>query len=444
MNTALTRLPKGILFTPLSTFAPSAWLFLSILSLCFEKQALVAQLIESDRGALEHLVGSYQSASGVPGLAVGLVDANEVVIAVSGVRAAAPAPSSPLSETDVFNIGSNFKAITATIAARAVEKGQLQWDSTLGQVFPEYAATGNPQMLAVTLKQLLAHRGGAGGDTRILELLNDLTGSAEEIRAKAVPIVLNAGPDTPIDSYSYSNIGYGLAGAMLERVSGKTFDFLVESELRVGLNMPSLMRGSPGGTDLLHINAPLGHDEEGMPVTPAEESLPEGLEPAGLYSVNMEDWAKLIRVHLQTPEYANYLSADSLAELHTGVGGPIGPGPEGDIHYGLGWVTLNLDGESYLYHNGSNGYWYSAALLNPSNDRAILLASNQESSGVTAIEGLISDAKVRAWMSGSALVPEPATGIFAAALLAIALLAKRGKFRSAARGGDPHAISSGL
>src|SRR3954454_10886807 len=66
---------------------------------------------------------------------------------------------------DRFHIGSDTKAMTALIAAMLVEAGKIRWTSTVGEVFPELAATMDPAVKGVTLEQLLSHISGIPSDT---------------------------------------------------------------------------------------------------------------------------------------------------------------------------------------------------------------------------------------------------------------------------------------
>ena len=65
-----------------------------------------------------------------------------------------------VSVEDQFHLGSNNKAMTATMLATLVEEGKLSWNTTLEEVFPELAQKMQPAYGRVTLEQLLAHRAG--------------------------------------------------------------------------------------------------------------------------------------------------------------------------------------------------------------------------------------------------------------------------------------------
>ncbi len=66
---------------------------------------------------------------------------------------------------DRIHIGSDGKAMTATIAGMLVESGDLRWDSTIGEVLGDAVPGMNPALAAVTLDQLLSHSSGIPTDT---------------------------------------------------------------------------------------------------------------------------------------------------------------------------------------------------------------------------------------------------------------------------------------
>ncbi len=71
-------------------------------------------------------------ATGSPGAMVAVVDADGPRVAAAGVRIRGG--DAPVTPDDLWHMGSNTKAMTATLAARLVEQGVIGWDSTIGTV----------------------------------------------------------------------------------------------------------------------------------------------------------------------------------------------------------------------------------------------------------------------------------------------------------------------
>src|SRR5665213_2202462 len=114
--------------------------------------------------SLNALLRPYLSRYSLPALGAAVVRGGVIVAAGAvGVRRA----GSDIAVTidDRFHIGSDTKAMTALLAAMFVEQGALRWDSTVGGVFPELAATMDPALRGVTLTQLLSHSSGLPSDS---------------------------------------------------------------------------------------------------------------------------------------------------------------------------------------------------------------------------------------------------------------------------------------
>ena len=108
-------------------------------------------------GALETIRDRHH----LPALAaIAMIDGKIESLSAVGVRKV----GAPVKVTvdDCWQIGSDTKSMTATLAAIFVEKGWVKWETTVGEVFPEMEM--KPAWRGVTLEQLLTHRSGAPGD----------------------------------------------------------------------------------------------------------------------------------------------------------------------------------------------------------------------------------------------------------------------------------------
>src|SRR6266536_3115421 len=99
----------------------------------------------------------------VPGIAAAVVRNGEIVaLGVAGVRTRGKGDK--IATADRFHIGSDTKTMTAMLCGILVDEGKMKWGQTLGETFPELKRSMHAQYQAVTLEQLLTHRGGAPGD----------------------------------------------------------------------------------------------------------------------------------------------------------------------------------------------------------------------------------------------------------------------------------------
>jgi len=286
---------------------------------------------------------------------------NVVAQGAAGVRSSTG--QDPVQLFDRFVLGSCGKSMTATLVARLVARGALSFETTLAAVFPELAAQMQPAYRGVTVAVLLAHRGGVPA---VPPIPLPLEGDPVTQRARAVPMILTLPPQgVPGQTYLYSNLGYVLVGAVLDRVTGVAFEYLAAAELFQPLGLATAGFLAPTGSE-----APRGHTPFWLPL-PADSPLypPAGASPAGLYHMSLPDWAKYAAVHLGIgPE--GYLAPELLARLHAPWSLLAGD------DYAMGWHTGPSAFGTALHHDGSDGYWSARIVLLPTFGYAILMASN--------------------------------------------------------------------
>ena len=118
----------------------------------------------------------------VPAMAV-VVVTNDGIKFAGAVGVRKRGTEVPVTLDDLWHLGSDGKAMTGTLIARLVERGQLRWDSTLAEIFPELAPQMNPEFQKVTLLQLLSHRAGLPAN---LDLAGYSGDDVQSLRLRAV------------------------------------------------------------------------------------------------------------------------------------------------------------------------------------------------------------------------------------------------------------------
>jgi CubicO group peptidase (beta-lactamase class C family) len=311
----------------------------------------------------------------VPALAAAVVK-NDRLVGQGAVGLRRSTGKEKVTVDDSFHIGSCTKAMTATLCARLVEQGKLKWDSTIGEVFADQAEKIAPEFHSVTLEQLLNHRSGLPEDrspsTDIWSGVHELDGPMIRRRRKLVELVLAKKPATkPGEKHQYSNLGYTIAGAMCERVTGKAYEDLMRAELFEPLGMKTAGFGPPGSGK--NVDQPQGHAfvlGAILPIPPGEMAdNPPIIAPAGTVHCSLADWAKFAAMHVRgARDKDTLLSAESFRKLHTPT--------DGD--YSFGWVSAKRGwaGGTALTHSGSNTIWFAVVWLAPKQDQAFLAACN--------------------------------------------------------------------
>ena len=275
----------------------------------------------------------------------------------------------PASLDDRWHVGSNTKAMTATLVGRLVERGPLQWDTTLAEVFPDLAPRFHDDMRGVTVIQLLAHRSGLPENP---DLSRYGGRPAPDKRLEAVVEYLAEAPrKKPGNEHRYSNLGYVVTGAVIEKLTGKSWEEAIKEEVFGPLGMDSTGFGGTGTPG--QLDQPWGHRADGTPLNRNGPDVdnPPVLGPAGRVHCTLEDWAKLIADQLNAGQgKAGLLKPTTYETLHT---------PPFDGEHALGWLVTERDwgGGRVWNHAGSNTWNYSNAWVAPSAGFAVIVCINQ-------------------------------------------------------------------
>ena len=131
---------------------------------------------------------------------------------------------------DYFHLGSNAKAITGFICAYLVEQKKINWETKFFNLFPKWKNKSNKAFYNITLEDLLSHRARIQPFTSGNEYkkLPKFVGTKSEKRKQFCKYLLKNKPVELNDkTFNYSNAGYSIATLMIEKVSGTTWEELV-------------------------------------------------------------------------------------------------------------------------------------------------------------------------------------------------------------------------
>jgi CubicO group peptidase (beta-lactamase class C family) len=259
--------------------------------------------------------------------------------------------------------------MTATLAAMLVEQGKLRWDSKIGEVLPEARDSMDESWQTATLEMLLTHRAGApvAPPDNLWKNAFKRVGPPMEQRTSFVSGLLLRRTQAPAGTkFLYSNQGYAIAGAMIERAGGKPWEELMRTMLFEPCNMDSAGFGAPATAG--KIDQPWGHlGAEMTPVPPADPGSdnPPAIGPAGTVHCSLSDLARFAAMHsLGERTGTMFLKKEGFRKLHKA--------PEGQA-YASGWATM---GSVMLNHAGSNTMFYCVMWIFPGKDAVFVAATN--------------------------------------------------------------------
>jgi len=304
--------------------------------------------------------------TGSPGAAAARACADDYEEGVAGVRIAGGAAA--VAPGDLWHMGSNTKAMTATLAARLVEQGVIAWTTTIEQGLTGLDIEIADPLRPATLEELLSHRAGLQANAGVVTALR-LAGADGDREPGADRLVYaravlgEAGG--PRGAFLYSNAGYVVAAMMLEAAAGEAYEALMLREVFAPLGMAGAGWGPPGTPGA--SDQPRGHGAGLFAGLDAREpgagaDNPPAMNPAGRVHLPLEALIAFLTAHRDQPE--NYLSADSWSRLQT---------PPDGADYALGW-GVRPDGS--LVHAGSNTMWFARMRIDAGSGCALAVAVN--------------------------------------------------------------------
>jgi CubicO group peptidase (beta-lactamase class C family) len=328
---------------------------------------------DSDRwtGRLAELAERHQ----VPGATLGILRTgtgdvgDEVIEAAYGVLNLRTGVE--VTTDSVFQLGSITKVWTATLVMQLVDEGRLELDAPIVEVLPELRLADPGVTAKLTMRHLLTHTGGIDGD-----VLTD-TGRGDDCLEKYVALLAGAAQNHPLEAtWSYSNSGFSLAGRVVEKLTGGTWDAALQQRLIGPLGLTHT--GTLPEEALLH-RAALGHlTEGGKPVPAPVWGIPRSAGPAGAITATAADLLGFARMHLTgglAADGTRVLSAESAAAMAAHQADLPDKHTLGDS-WGLGWERMGWGGHRLIGHDGNTIGQASFLRLLPERGMAVGLLTN--------------------------------------------------------------------
>jgi CubicO group peptidase (beta-lactamase class C family) len=296
---------------------------------------------------LTQQLARIQQQTGIGAVAYALVENNRI-LATGGIGTYGENNAKPVTETSLFRIGSITKTFTSLAVMRLVEEGKLQLDAPVKTLVPDLPLHNPWPATPVTLAMLLEHTAG----------LQDMT--REEFDYPH-PLSLQAALDLKSETRqlhwppgyhsSYSNLGAGYVGRVIEIVTREDYDAWFEREILATLGMHD---SRLQWTKELEQNLVTGYDADLKTKIPYWHTL---FRPFGGLNTTANDMAKFLLLFTAAP-YANkgIVSAHAIKRMET---------PETSMAakaglktgYGLGIRNSYFNGHKIYGHAGDgDGY----------------------------------------------------------------------------------------
>jgi N-acyl-D-amino-acid deacylase len=313
----------------------------------------------------------------VPGAAVAVTDGGRLVYA-RGFGYADLATREPVTPRSLFRIASLSKPITSTAILALAREGRLSLEDKVFSLLDQYSEARqgkdyDKRQDAITLRELLEHRGGWDRDQSFDAMFESVRFAEEEgVPPPAAPdTVIRAMLRRPLDfdpgeRYAYSNYGYCLLGRVIEKVTGVAYEAYVREHVLAGLGSRDMRLGrtrleerQPGEVRYYQPgwarSVFAGDLGEQVPWPYGGWNL-EAMDSHGGWIASAVDLARFASAfdHL---ERSNILAPEDLETLYArppGLAGHEASGEPTEVYYSLGWMNRVIgDGEVNHWHTGS-------------------------------------------------------------------------------------------
>jgi D-alanyl-D-alanine carboxypeptidase len=284
----------------------------------------------------------------------------------------------PTEVGDRFRIASISKTVTAIVVMQLVEEGLLTLDDPIGQMLIDHLHVGapDPQAAALTVRELLSHTAGLG------KYQSTFFGNGAASYVDAAAIGLSSSIASP-GRYSYSNMSYCLLTVLIEAVTGKTYERVVQEHLL-----------EPLGIDGMRITGTyeIGPDEVSHHPAPGRKYM-EALGGAGSWNATPTDLVTILNsIDPDTPGWKALSPESMLAMRYKDV--PADPALQPPSAYGLG--IINYPGAAWG-HTGTIEHIHSMVLVQPDGVTWAVSVSGETPSSTEALRSIVRSAMAAAF-----------------------------------------------
>lgn len=336
---------------------------------------------------VDSLVQHAMQEFNVAGAAVAIVKDGKVIYK-KGFGVKSMETKAPVDEFTNFQIASNSKAFTTAALSILIDEGKLSWKDKVKKHIPEFKMYNEYFSENFMIEDLLCHRSGLGlgvGDLMFFPdggnfTMKDILNSFQYFK-----------PTSAFRTqWDYDNLLYFVAGEVVARVSGMTWEKFVTSKIFEPLQMTNSFTSLHEVKDKTKLAMPhstITADGKMKSITLFEEMVNGA---AGGILSNADDMSKWVLMQLNKGKYGDQLKQKIFTEtrqremwkLHTVM--DANPSPRYNNHfsgYGLGWFLQDMKGNLNVSHTGGLPGMLSKVNLIPDLKLGIIILTNTESGG---------------------------------------------------------------
>lgn len=339
----------------------SIFFSLVCLTLCHTYPVTAQQTDFSD---LEKVALEEMKAADVPGAAIGIVQGDKILL-IKGLGVGSVETGIPVTGNTLFRLGSTTKMFTAAALVQMALDGRMDLRRPIGA----YVSGLDTAIAKLTLDQLLSHMAGLQNDDPPSGR-SDESALGREVRSwKANRLFAPPG-----EVFSYSNVGYWLAGYVAETVAGKPYATVIEDEILKPLGMTRSTFHLDMASTYPLAQGHRGSAGKAFVVRPVPDN-PAGWPSGALFST-ANDLCRWVLALVNDGQIEGKLvlrkgTFEQLAAAHTDVSGTR-------TKYGYGLALVNHRGFQMLEHGGTRAGYGSFIRIIPERKVGIVILTNRQ------------------------------------------------------------------
>lgn len=344
------------------------------ISLASEPAQMIDPVLQERLKKIDPLMNQALVNLGIPGMAVGVVVDGQVVF-MKGYGARTFSDPLPVTENTLFAIGSCTKAFTTFALGQLVDEGLLAWDNPVIQYLPEFRLHDLHATHHLTIRDLVTHRSGLPR--------HDLAWyNSKFSRQEILNRLPHLEPTCDLrEKFQYNNFMYAVAGLVIEKVSGKTWEEFVDERIFKPLGMAQSNFSVEVSKQTEDFASPHTKKNEQIEVIAFRNISNMG--PAGSINSSVKDMMKWVEIQLAEGEHNGkaLIRKDTFKDMHL-VHMPVHSQPLDFFGYGLGWFTGLHDGHYIVAHGGGIDGFISMVTLYPKEKIGVVVLTNSDSCGL--------------------------------------------------------------
>jgi CubicO group peptidase (beta-lactamase class C family) len=330
----------------------------------------------------------------VAGIAVAVVKDGKIVYEKGyGVRSVDT--KLPVDEHTNFQIASNSKAFTTAALSILVDEKKISWKDKVIKYIPEFRMYNDYVTQNFLVEDLLCHRSGLGlGAGDLMDFPDGTDFTIHDVLTNFQYFKPQSDFRT---KYDYDNQLYFVAGELIKRVSGMSWEQFVQSRIVDPLQMTNTFTDVRNMKDQTNLSAPHS-TESGTLKSIKMLTLSDKMNgaPGGIVS-NVDDMSKWVMMQLNNGKYGDKLEKQLFSParqldmwtIHTVI--PVAPNARYNTHfagYGLGWFLNDVKGNLKASHTGGLPGMLTSVTLIPDMKLGVIVFTNTIDGGGAAFSAI--------------------------------------------------------